>query len=274
MAPFRHFARGFGLAFREALDALASLVFPAPCRICEATLTAASRIPVCSACLDSFQPLSGAACQKCGKPFVSAVAAASPQPLCHLCRRDVYNFDLARSFAAYTDAMVRAIVLLKYHEVTPLGVWFGARLAEMVARDPEAFAADVVVPVPLHASRLRERGYNQAELIARPLSKRLDLPLRSYLLVRTRPRPEKLKLTRQERWRTVRGAYAMRTAAKIDKLRVLLVDDVFTTGATLDACARVLRQAGASRVVALTVARVAPGWLSGSSAGVAEPVKE
>ncbi len=274
MAPFRHFGTGLRAAFGEALDALASVIFPAPCRICEATLTTASRIPVCSTCLNSLKPLTGVACQKCGRPFVSAVATAGPRPLCHLCRRDVYNFDLARSFAAYTDAMVRAIVLLKYHEVTPLGAWFAARLAELVARDEEAFAADVVVPVPLHVSRLRERGYNQAELIARPLAKRLGLPLRSYLLVRTRPRPEKLKLTRQERWRTVRGAYAMRTEAKIDKLRVLLVDDVFTTGATLDSCARVLRKAGASRIVALTVARVAPEWLPGSSAPVAEPAKE
>jgi ComF family protein len=271
VAPFHHFASGLGLAFREALDALASIVFPAPCRICEATLTTASRIPICSACLSSLQPLDGAACQKCGRPFVSAIAAASVQPLCHLCRRDVYNFDFARSFAVYNDAMVRAIVLLKYHEVTPLGSWFAARLEELVARNPDIFAADVVVPVPLHASRLRERGYNQAELIARPLAKRLGLPLRSYLLVRTRPRPEKLKLTRKERWRTVRGAYAMRTAAKIDKVRVLLVDDVFTTGATLDSCAQALRKAGAGRVVALTVARVAPEWLPGSSAGIAEP---
>ncbi|MBI1750483.1 MAG: ComF family protein [Acidobacteria bacterium] len=266
MVSFRHIVPGLRPAFREALDALASLVFPAPCRICEATLITASRIPVCPSCLASFQPLRGAACKKCGRPFVSDVAAAAPQPLCHLCRRDVYNFDLARSFAAYTDAMVRAIVLLKYHAVTPLGGWFATRLEEMVARDPDAFAADVVVPVPLHVSRLRERGYNQAELIARPLAKRLGLPLRSYLLVRMRPRPDKLKLTRKERWRTVRGAYAMREDTSIDKVRVLLVDDVFTTGATLDACARVLREAGAGRVVALTVARVAPEWLPVSTA--------
>ena len=270
MVPFRHFGTGLRTAFGEAIDALASLVFPAPCRICEATLTTASRIPVCSTCLDSLKPLTGVACQKCGRPFASAVAAAVPRPLCHLCRRDVYNFDLARSFAAYTDAMVRAIVLLKYHQVTPLGAWFSARLAELVARNPEMFAADVVVPVPLHALRLRERGFNQAELIARPLAKRLGLPLRSYLLVRTKPRPEKLKLTRQERWRTVRGAYAMRSEAKIDKLRVLLVDDVFTTGATLDACARALRKAGAGRIVALTVARVAPEWQPVASPEIAE----
>jgi ComF family protein len=131
-----------------------------------------------------------------------------------------------------------------------------------------------VVPVPLHPLRQRERGYNQAELIARPLARRLKLPLRPVLLMRTKPRPEKLKLTRKERWQTVRGAYAMRSAAKIDKLRVLLVDDVFTTGATLDACARVLRDAGASRVAALTVARVAPGWMPGPAEGIAEPEKQ
>lgn len=201
------------------------------------------------------------------------MALAAAQPLCHLCRRGVYHFDRARSFAAYSDAMVRAIVLLKYHAVTPLGGWFAARLEEVVKRDPEAFAADVVVPVPLHPTRLRERGFNQAELIARPLARRLGLPLRAVLLVRTKPRPDKLKLTRKERWQTVRGAYAMRADTKIDKMRVLLVDDVFTTGATLDACARVLRQAGASRVVALTVARVAPEWQPASSATSAEPSK-
>jgi ComF family protein len=115
-----------------------------------------------------------------------------------------------------------------------------------------------VVPVPLHAARFRERGYNQAELIARPLARLLRLPFRSYLLVRTKPRPDKLKLTIRERWRTVRGAYSTRARARVDKLRVLLVDDVFTTGATLDACSRALRKAGALRVAGLTVARVLP----------------
>ncbi len=199
-------------------------------------------------------------CEGCGRPFVSAVAGAVHRPLCHLCRRGVYAFSLARSYGVYTGAMVDAITLLKYHAVTPLGGWFATRLAELVAHQSATFAADVVVPVPLHPTRLRERGYNQAELIARPLAKWLRLPLRSYLLVRTKPRPDKLRLTRQERWRTVRGAYALRAGAQVDKLRVLLVDDVFTTGATLDACARALRQAGAASVVGLTVARVVPGW--------------
>jgi predicted amidophosphoribosyltransferase len=108
--------------------------------------------------------------------------------------------------------------------------------------------------------RLRERGYNQAELIAKPLARLLGIPFRSYLLVRTRPRHNQLRLTRRERWETVRGAYATHERALVDKLRVLLVDDVFTTGATLDACSKALKGAGAARVVGLTVARALPPW--------------
>jgi len=154
--------------------------------------------------------------------------------------------------------MARAIILLKHHAVLPLGDWFARRIEEAAKPHPEMYAVDVIVPVPMHRARLRERGYNQADLIARPLAKRLGLPLQSYLLVRTKPRPDKLRLTMRERWRTVRGAYAMHEGARVDKLRVLLVDDVLTTGATLDACSRALRKAGAAQVVALTVARAVP----------------
>jgi ComF family protein len=257
MSPLRF---SVGHVLRKVGDALASLAFPAPCRVCEATLDTASRIPICRACLDSLRPLTGAGCHKCGRPFVSALAALVREPLCQLCRKGVYGFDLVRSYGAYNDAMVRAMVLLKYHAVTPLGDWFAARLVEVVAREPESLAADVVVPVPLHPARLRERGYNQAELIAHPLARRLNLSCRSELMVRVKPRPAKQKLTRHERWESVRGAYAIRERARVDNLRVLLVDDVLTTGATLDSCARVLRKAGAARVVGLTVARALSDW--------------
>jgi ComF family protein len=196
----------------------------------------------------------------------------SAAALCHLCRRGLYHFDFARSYGLYTAEMARAVILLKYDGVTPLGDWFSRRLLEVVGTHGESYAADVVVPVPAHTARLRERGYNHAELIARPLARRMGLPFRSYLLVRTQPRPDKLKLTARERWRTVRGAYATREGTRVDKLRVLLVDDVFTTGATLDACSRALRGAGASEVVALTVARAVPrGEMAGAEWLAKEP---
>jgi competence protein ComFC len=243
---------------RGVFEAFASLVFPAPCRICARMLDTGNRVPFCYACATALsQALPEPLCGQCGRPVISTAVANSVSPsLCHLCRRGAYDFDCVRSFGAYTPSMARAILMLKYGQVTPLGSWFANYLLlEVIRRNSAAFAVDAVVPVPLHSSRLRERGYNQAELIARPLARSLGVPLRSYLLVRTRPRPDKLRLTRRERWETVRGAYAMREGTQVDKLRVLLVDDVFTTGATLDACSRALRRAGATRVVGLTVAR-------------------
>jgi len=245
---------------RGMREALASLVLPAPCRICARMIDTGSAIPFCYECLGALkQPLSEPLCASCGRPIVStAVAGGISAPQCHFCRARPYKFDLARSFGAYSPRMSRAILLLKYGRVTPLGTWFARLLASMAERQVEDFAADAVVPVPLDQGRFRERGYNQAELIARPLARLLGIPFRSFLLIRTRPRPNQLRLTRRERWETVRGAYAMHQSAQVDKLRVLLVDDVFTTGATLDSCSQALKAAGAARVVGLTVARALP----------------
>jgi competence protein ComFC len=115
--------------------------------------------------------------------------------------------------------------------------------------------ADIIVPVPLHRQRSSERGFNQVDLVGRPLSKILGLPYKPILLMRSKPRPEKHLLRSEERWEAVRGAFAMRKGGRVDNLRILLLDDVMTTGATLDACSRALRGAGAKHVLGLTVAR-------------------
>jgi competence protein ComFC len=253
-------------ALRTARDALASVVFPAPCRICASTLDTASRVPVCEQCLSSFDLIHAPVCVCCGRPIISPLAADFLVVLCKLCRAETYGFDFARSFAIYNSPMVRAILLLKHDEVRPLGVWFADRLCELVDSMPECRNADVIVPVPMHPARLKERGYNQAELIARPLARRLGLKLKLFLLARTKPRPDKLRLSRKERWDTVRGAYVAREGIRVDKLHILLVDDVMATGATLDACSRALRKAGAARVTALTVARSVPNWVADEDA--------
>jgi ComF family protein len=173
--------------------------------------------------------------------------------LCPICRDRTYAFERARSFAIYDGALVRAILLLKFEQIELLGKWFAERLAEVALGEEKAMAADVVVPVPRH--RERERGYNQAALLSKPLAKRLCLPHKSVLLMCTRARPDKRILSLEERWESVRGAFATRPGSQVDNLRVLLVDDVLTTGATLDACARALLEAGAKSVIGLTVAR-------------------
>ncbi|HXU21625.1 MAG TPA: ComF family protein [Verrucomicrobiae bacterium] len=247
------------MILKGALGALASVVFASPCRICGEALTNASRIPICEKCLDGFEKIVEPMCAGCGRPFATAGAGAVGSPLCRLCRVGFYGFDRARSFAIYDEALAEAVLLLKYQELARLGDWFAERLAGVVSRMPAEWRADLVVPIPLHADRRRERGYNQAELIARPLADRLGIPFNSRILVRTKPRPAQLVLSRTEHWKSVRGAYAIRPAANVDNVRVLLVDDVLTTGATLDAGARVLKKAGAATVLGLTVGRVRSG---------------
>jgi len=266
--PLTESRRGVGGWLAEAGDAVVSVFFPAGCRICERLLTGASRVPICGECFASFQELPKRICEVCGAPVLAGVFraenGAEERLVCRLCADKTYAFDQARSYAVYDGALVRAILLLKFEEMEPLGAWFAERLAEVVRRESGLLATDVVVPVPLHRDREKERGYNQADLIAQPLAKRLKLPHKAALLMRTRPRPDKQVLSLEERWESVRGAFATRPGSQVDKLRVLLVDDVVTTGATLDACARALREAGAKSVIGLTVARAIRDPVAGS----------
>ena len=243
----------------DSLDALASVFLPANCRLCGELLLHSSRIPICPECLDSFPRISGKMCAGCGLPLPDIGVPEGAEIRCGACRLGRFAFERARSFATYEDRLVRAILLLKFEQVEPLGRWFAERLAELVRGEAAVMTADLVVPVPLHRQRQRERGHNQAELISRPLAKLLGLPHRGVLLVRTKPRPDKHILTLRERWEAVRGAFATRPGSQVDNLRVLLVDDVMTTGATLDACSKALCDAGAKSVLGLTVARARRG---------------
>jgi competence protein ComFC len=244
---------------RAAFDAVASLLFPAPCSVCGELLETGSRIPVCAACLNSLQRLEPPFCRQCGRPF-PPVRGREASSVCRACARGLYHFDIGRSLARYDATVQRLVTLLKYRPVSPLSAWLAAQIEPIVRAEPAFGKATRVVPVPLDRTRLRQRGYNQAELIARPLAKRLNLPLDSHLLERLHPRPPKLKLSRRERWETVRGAFQARRGAQVDRSHILLVDDVMTSGATLDACARALRSAGAEAVYTVTVARVLPAW--------------
>lgn len=246
-------------AARWTADAVASVVFTGECRICDELLATASRVPVCESCLGAFEPVGPRICTVCGSPLEwhewSQAVPREGGRVCRTCADRRYGFDRARSFAHYSRRVAQAILLLKFERIDPLAGWFAARLVELARREELAEGADLVVPVPLHRERQRERGFNQADLIARGVAKRLRLPYRPVLLMRTKPRPNKHLLSLEERWESVRGAFATRPGSQVDKQSVLLVDDVMTTGATLDACARALRDAGAKRVIGLTVAR-------------------
>jgi ComF family protein len=248
-------------------DALASVFLPANCRICETLLVRATRVPICDACLASFTVMAPRICDICGQPLESLQPATGEVIHCPNCSPPRFAFAYVRSLTVYQDAVVSAILILKYERMEPLSGWFALKLAGLVRSQGDRLKSDIVVPVPLHPERERERGYNQAALLAKPLARSLDLPYRPVLLQRIRERPLKKILSVEERWKAVRGAFATRPGSQVDKLRVLLVDDVLTTGATLDACARALLESGAQSVVGLTVARAARSPVTKSSPG-------
>jgi ComF family protein len=246
-----HMSRWLG----SLAGAVASVLFPSGCRICESLLTRADRLPICDACLSSFRQLPNEICARCGQPWTESGDVDGDERVCLECPDRGFAFDATRSFGIYDGGLARAIVLMKYERIEPLGDWFAKRLLETVERIPRQFAADLIVPVPLHRTRQRERGFNQVDLFGKPLARKLGLPYRPVLLKRERERPEKHLLHFEERWEAVRGAFVIRQGGRVDNLRILLLDDVMTSGATLDACSRALREAGAKSVAGLTIAR-------------------
>ena len=218
------------------------LLWPDRCAACDAL----GEAPFCAGCADTLEPCpSGCPC--CGVPLDAALLPGLRPRRCPACRRSPPPFAAASAPWLHGGALAEAIHRLKYQGRSdlagPLGVLFSGA-------DPPR--ADVVAPIPLHPSRLRERGYDQAWLLARQAGRRLGLPLRS-LLRRVQATPQQTRLGRQGRANNMRGAFA--SLGKIAGLRVCLIDDVLTTGATASAAARALLQAGAARVEVRTLAR-------------------
>ncbi len=206
----------------------------------------------------------------------------SADPRCAQCRREEYDFDRARSFGPYARALRAVILQLKFRER------LGKRLGELLVpvwrsvNELRESETPVVVPVPLHRSRERQRGFNQAELLARALTRRLGREERggqgpqveARCLVRTRPTLPQTGLSPSARRENVRGVFAVSAPEHVRGRTAVLVDDVMTTGATLSACAAALKRARAGRVIALTLARATPQFPDTASAMDAVPVDE
>ena len=226
---------------------------PGQCRLCEATLRGFGWAPVCDSCLASARPSRAANfCERCGLPFETN-APLHGGLTCALCRAESPAFDVARSGGIFDGDYRRLIHLLKYDGMRPLA---GPLAAWTVEALPELGGVDVLLPVPLHWTRRVKRGFNQAELLANELSRVSGIPVDTRALRRTRSTPSQAGLSRRQRRENLRGVFTVKNAARVRGLSVTVIDDVMTTGTTVAACAQVLKKAGASRVTAITAARV------------------
>ena len=248
---------------RSASHALFSLFFPDDCRICGRPLYEASRVPVCRPCLRKPEPLAAEFfCVSCRTAFQNRFPLDA-EGRCALCRNGLRGFDAAYSFGAYEGVLRELIHLYKYGKVQPLSRPLGDLLSAALPRD-ERF--DAITPVPLHWRRQWSRGFNQSELLAGEIGRRTGLPVIKALR-RVRATAAQAGLSKTTRRRNVAAAFHCRRGAPLlDGKRILLIDDVMTTGSTAAACAVVLKRAGAARVALLTVARVDRGRDSGRRA--------
>jgi ComF family protein len=231
--------------------------YPRHCYHCGVPLEESRARILCRSCTEALVAarITGAVCNVCGLPL-----AAQPVDgvLCITCRAEARHFDLARSFLSYAGPASSVIRAFKFDGQFFLGPRFLAAMLDRGWLPADIGPADLVVPVPLHPQRRRERGYDQALLLSRVVAARLGGRLLVHALVRTRYTSQQSLLPVGKRWDNVRGAFAVRDAAAVRDRRVLLVDDVMTTGVTASECAKVLKKAGAAHVQVLTLARPAP----------------
>jgi len=250
---------------RRWLAPAADLIFPAVCPVCARRSDDPVHRPFCAACWRALPLLPDPGCLVCGETF-PGLQSGLP---CDACRRRRPPYAYARAVAAYRDGMRTAIHALKYDRRPAVARPLALLLAEVGGRLLSRLGApragvprelvDAVIPIPLHRARLAERGFNQAELLAAPCARRWELPLLTRALVRAHSTRPQTELDPAARRVNVAGAFTVTRPREVAGRRLLVVDDVLTTGATVAAAARALRDAGAAVVGVLVLARVSVG---------------
>jgi ComF family protein len=218
--------------------------FPPACPVCGSPLAIKNkkRQMLCASCRPHLEYVSEPLCMRCGKQL-----AREEMEYCMDCRTIRHFYTRGAAVFAYTDGIRQSIYNFKYYGKQEYAVFYGFEAAKKCGRLVESWGIDVIIPVPLHAKKKRRRGYNQAELIACEFGRHLRLPVDSEILIRSENTTPMKKLNDTERRKNVEKAFKISTDV-VKYRKVLIVDDIYTTGATIDECARVLLKHGAEKV--------------------------
>lgn len=242
---------GYGPGMADWLQTGLDLLYPRTCAGCGIAL-AGGRGQLCWDCRADVRPITPPYCSRCGNPVEGRV---DHQYICFHCADAEPHFTQARCAARFEGVLPRLIHSFKYDDA----LWLESDLAELLhacwTTHYAERTSDAVVAVPLHPARRRARGYNQAQVLAGGLARRLGLPLWRGIVHRVRATETQTHLTARQRLHNVAGAFEAPRSVRIRDRRILLVDDVMTTGATVSECARALRKSGAAEVLVLTLAR-------------------
>lgn len=237
---------------KKFLEALCDLIYPPVCILCKRLISAEEKdISLCLSCQNTIEKNLPPFCQKCSRHLEESLNG----DLCHQCTRTPYHFDRVWATTVYNKTLTRLIHRFKYQNKTVLRKIFSKLIFSFIKDyhiDLSTF--DFIVPIPLHPTRLRERGFNQAQLLAESLANELPATLLINQLLRTHYTRNQALLGKKERWTNIQGAFTIKGSLEFKGKNVLLIDDLFTTGTTISEAARILKENGANNVSALTLA--------------------
>ncbi len=231
---------------------LVDIIYPRYCQICSSSIDDSSHDGVCASCLEKINVNVSPFCKKCGSCLRGVKTAKDS---CSKCRHKQYYFDRAMSVCEYAGIARKCIQLFKYKRKLKIGRNLSIIMLAFLKEHFNVESIDLITAVPLHKSKLKERGFNQAEILAEYIRLNLNLPACFDNLKRVRKTLSQYQLPPEKRQMNISGAFDCIDKAFFTDKAVLIVDDIFTTGATLNECSRVLKNAGAKRVYTLTVAR-------------------
>lgn len=225
--------------------AILEILYPARCPVCHGVISGKGR--VCRNCLKRLHYIKEPKCKKCGKEI-----EGPEQEYCRDCKRFSHAFDKGAAVFAYDDVMRQSISMFKYHNRREYAAFYAEEMYEHCRYYLERCQPDVILPVPIHKQKKRQRGFNQTELVAKRLGKLMNIPVDTKYLIRKEKTTPQKELTRQQRKENLKKAFAVTDREKQYK-RVLIIDDIYTTGATMDAISEILRENQSKIIYFLTI---------------------
>lgn len=243
------------MTLSEALNDFSEIIFPTQCLGCSAILLPFTGQMFCSVCHDKVNFITGSMCSICGATFSDSPAE---NHLCGDCLEKRPYFSSARAVFSYEDIILNAIHQFKYNRNISVGEMLAYFMADFSFPDIDFSDYSLIIPVPLHIKRLRERGFNQSLILARALGEKQQIPVNFSLLKRNKFTLTQTSSNKKERKQNIKGAFEISNRKEISDKNIILIDDVYTTGATANECAKTFIKAGARKVSVLTLARVLP----------------
>ncbi len=228
---------------KKITEMLLDILYPRHCPLCHRILKEKNRT-ICPECETQAAPIEGARCFQCGRPV------SEEEEFCEECRTHTHRFESGRGIFLYSSRWRICVVRFKYYGCREYGDFLGDAMAFYARRELKCWKPDCLVPVPLHRRKERRRGFNQAEYLAARISRQSGIPMEASLVAKIRKTKSQKRLSGQERQKNLAGAFAV--TKPVEGMCILVVDDVFTTGSTIDAMAECLKKAGALRVHFLT----------------------